>query len=403
MSDYERIEVEDGNLLDVEGFRGGAVAAKIKPSGKKDVAILRIEGGATAAAVFTKNRMPAAPVVLGRRALSESPKVRSLVINAGNANAMTGARGMGDAQDMARRTAELNGAPALVFSTGVIGVPLPMGRVMSGIEAATESLAAGTEAGAELAEAILTTDTFTKTGRVRIQLDDGREVTIGGMAKGSGMIHPNMATMLGFVGLDLPLRPEAAQEILRYAVDRSFHEITVDGDTSTNDAVLLLARGSGEAIGADDPAFERIRSAVTCLCAHLAREIVRDGEGMTRMMEVLVTGAATRADASAIAGAVATSSLVKTALAGGDPNWGRILAAAANAGIDLQSPKLTIGGIEVFADDGPLEVDAEAVDAAFSGDEVFIELRVGDGSESARRLTTDLTIDYVKINSEYTT
>ena len=403
-------EVGEGNLLSVPGLSGAAVRCGIKPSGNLDLALLRCDPPARAAAVFTRNRLPAAPVVLGRETLNSAAQLRSFVINSGNANAMTGARGLGDARQMASLCEAACGGPSLVFSTGVIGVPLPMDRIARGIAEAAGKLGTGASRGAEVAEAILTTDTFSKTGALSFDLpprdgSEARRVTVGGMAKGSGMIHPNMATMLAYVALDLPVRVPALQELLRRAVDRSFHEITIDGDTSTNDTVLLLSLGEGETLELGDPRLEVVGDAVSRLCEHLAMQIVRDGEGMTRIMELQVHEARDPAAARAVADSIAGSSLVKTALAGGDPNWGRILAAAANAGVDLDPDALVLelGGLKVFAGGAPLPVDSEALDRAFSADRVRVDLWMGAGSARARRYTTDLSVGYVRINSEYTT
>jgi glutamate N-acetyltransferase/amino-acid N-acetyltransferase len=296
-----------------------------------------------------------------------------------------------------------------VLSTGVIGVPLPIGRILDGIDRAVPTLAA--DKGAELARAILTTDTRTKTAAVEVQLpphagDPPRTVTIGGVAKGSGMIHPNMATMLAVVATDAPLGASLAREMLTDAVDESFHTITVDGDTSTNDSVLLLAGGADmPEISAGSERARLLGRAVGIVAGELALQIVRDGEGATRVARIDVRSARGRNQARAVASSIARSSLVKTALAGGDPNWGRILSAAANAGAGLVGERLSLrlGGIEVFSGGVPRPVDQDAVDSSFSEDEVLIELDLGLGSCSATVYTTDLTKGYVEINSEYTT
>lgn len=400
----------DGGLLSVPGLRGAAVASGVKPSGDLDLALVDLGRVMTAAAVFTRNELCAPPVTVCRERLAEQPRARCLVVNSGNANAMTGARGAADARAMLERAEAHCGGPALVLSTGVIGVPLPLDRVLDGIDRAAEQL--HDDAGDEVARAMLTTDTCTKTAarRVRLPAADGgspRTVTVGGVAKGSGMIHPDMATMLAVIATDAPLAPAAAAAILRRAVDRSFHTITVDGDTSTNDAVLLLAEAAGEsAVAVDSEAGRRLAAAVTAVAGELALAIVRDGEGASRVARIEVTGGRDEDEARRVARAIAGSSLVKTALAGGDPNWGRILAAAANAGVGLvgERLRLRLGGHEVFADGLPLTgVDQGALDAAFSADEVLIELELGLGPAAATMYTSDLTKGYVEINSEYTT
>lgn len=401
--------IPNGHLLSVPGFRGGAVASGVKPSGALDLAVIDLGRPVTAAAVFTRNELCAPPVTVCRERLAAEPRVRSIVVNSGNANAMTGAKGAADAQAMLERTEERCGGPALVLSTGVIGVPLPIQKILDGIDRASAEVSR--DAGDEVARAMLTTDTCTKKSARRVRLpetadDEARNVTVGGIAKGSGMIHPDMATMLAVIGTDAPLDSVAARQMLSVAVDQSFHTITVDGDTSTNDAVVLVAGGASMPVV--EPDSERgvlLQRAIAEVAQDLALAIVRDGEGATRVAEVRVNAARTDAEARAVASSIACSSLVKTALAGGDPNWGRILSAAANAGVGLEGPhlRLRLGGIEVFADEHPLAVDQTAVDRAFSGDEVLIELDLGLGSAQAHMFTTDLTKGYVEINSEYTT
>jgi glutamate N-acetyltransferase/amino-acid N-acetyltransferase len=401
--------IRDGDLLSVPGLRGAAVAAGVKPSGDLDIAVVDLGEPRTAAAVFTRNELCAPPVTVCRERLEADPRAGSLVINSGNANAMTGRRGADDARAMIERVEARCGGPALVLSTGVIGVPMPMACILDGIDRAAESLRR--DAGSDVARAMLTTDTCSKTAARRVRLpaaagDAEREVTVGGVAKGSGMIHPDMATMLAVVATDAPLDATTARLMLGQAVDRSFHTITVDGDTSTNDAVLLLAGGADmPAVTADSERGRLLQRAIDEVAESLALQIVRDGEGASRVAEVRVTGARDAPEARRVARFIACSSLVKTALAGGDPNWGRILAAAANAGVGLDDELLvlSLGGIDVFAGGLPLEVDQAAVDAAFSGDEVTIELDLGLGDAAATMYTTDLTKGYVEINSEYTT
>lgn len=382
------------SLFDVPGIRGGAVAAGIKPSGALDLAVLVAEQPLVAAGVFTRNQVAAAPVQVCRERLAASSTVRSVVINAGNANALTGRIGRRHAEAMVRATEQACGGPALVLSTGVIGVPLPMERVLSGIHRAA---AAVDDGGTGVADAILTTDTTRKTAVVRCG-----PYTVGGLAKGSGMIHPNLATMLAVVATDAPIPAPRLRAILARAVDRSFHEITVDGDTSTNDAVLLLAR-PGDPL--PDAVEAEVAAAITEVCRKLAVQIVEDGEGRARILTVEVRGAETDADAARVARSVATSSLVKTALAGGDPNWGRILAAAGNAGVALSEDALSLelGGVPVVVGGQVQDVDPELLTASFAAERVSAVLTLGRGRGRARMLTTDLTHRYVEINAEYTT
>jgi glutamate N-acetyltransferase/amino-acid N-acetyltransferase len=394
---WERLE--GGTVLSVPGLTGAAVRAGLKESRDLDLALLAAREPLVAAGVFTRNRMPAAPVLLCRERLARHPAARCVVINAGNANAMTGSQGLLDARAMADRAEERCGAPALVLSTGIIGVPLPTDRVLDGIDAAATRLSS--DAGLDLARAIMTTDTIPKHLALTHERRDGTRITVGGMAKGSGMIHPDLATMLSVVATDAPMTPRTARRVLAEAVDCSFHEITVDGDTSTNDTVLLLARQSD----APDAAGPDLQEGVTAVMRELAEDIVRDGEGASRIAHIRVTGAPSPAAARTVAHAVARSSLVKTALAGGDPNWGRILAAAASTEVPVTPEGLTLvlQGFPVFAAGRPLSVDPAALDQAFAREEVDIELGLGLGDACGQVMTTDLTHRYVEINSEYTT
>lgn len=400
--------IEGGDLFAVQGWRGAAVRAGLKPSGGLDLALLCADAPRAAAAVFTRNELPAAPVVLGRESLEAEPSVRSIVVNAGNANALTGERGLADARAMRDEVARTCGGPALVLSTGVIGVPLPLPRVLAGIRDAADRLATACP---EVADAILTTDTRRKTAALRVALPDApeapaRTATIGGVAKGSGMIHPNMATMLAIVALDEPVEPDALRALLERAVDRSFHEITVDGDTSTNDTVLLVG-GAGDRppVRRSDPRWAVLADGVEAVMRRLALAIVEDGEGCTRVMDLRVCGARDDDQARSIARAVAGSALVKTALAGGDPNWGRIVAAAANAGVPLaaQDLALELCGETVLAGGAPRDVDRQGLARRFAAPRVAVELTVGRGAGNARCVTSDLSTEYVRINSEYTT
>jgi len=395
--------------LEIPGVRTAAVRTGVKPSGELDLALIDMGRPVTAAAVFTTNELCAPPVTECRRRLARDPRARVVVVNSGNANAMTGSRGADDARAMLDRVEERCGGPALVLSTGVIGVPLPLDRVLDGIDRAAAELAP--DGGAGVARAMLTTDTCTKTSSRRVLLpaeggDRERTVVVSGVAKGSGMIHPDMATMLAVIATEAPLEPAGARRILGEAVDASFHTITVDGDTSTNDAVVLLAGGADmPTVDVDGPRGRRLAGAVREVATDLALAIVRDGEGASRVARIDVTGARTGDAARRVARSIACSSLVKTALAGGDPNWGRILSAAANAGVGLEGERLELrlGGIPVFRAGLPLEVDQGPVDRAFSGDEVGIALELGLGDAGATMYTTDLTKGYVEINSEYTT
>jgi glutamate N-acetyltransferase/amino-acid N-acetyltransferase len=378
------------------GFVAAGVRAHIRKE-KRDLAIVRSLPLATGAAMWTQNRVLAAPVVVSKLHL-EIAEPQAIVINSGVANAATGAQGEADAIATAERAAGLLGLSAeqvLVLSTGVIGAPMPMDRVLAGVDAAATALSP--DGGDEAAEAILTTDTHAKTS-----VAHGNGFTVGGMAKGSGMIHPNLATMLAVVTTDYPLEPGEALELLRPAVDASFNSITVDGECSTNDAVVLLSSGAAavERSPATDEAFVL---ALGNVCAELSHQIVVDGEGATLVAEINVSGALNAAEARAIAQRIATSPLVKTALFGHDANWGRVLMAAGSAPfnggyahLDPALVSLSYNGTAVLVGGTPQNVEPN-VDGAVC----TIDLDLGLGTGSAGYLTSDLSYDYVRINAEY--
>lgn len=385
---------EAGDLLSVPGLRGAGVACGIKESGKRDLAIVTADAPMRAAAVFTTCQVAAAPVRLGQAHLIERPSVKTIVVNSGNANAMTGAPGLADARRMVEAAEAACGGPAFVLSTGVIGRPLPMERVLDGIDQAARSLAP--DAGSDVADAFLTTDLTRKVAAERVG-----PYTVGGVAKGSGMIHPDMATMLAVVATDAPLAADRLPDLLRTGVDDSFHCITVDGDTSTNDTVLLLAHDSDD--GLDPDLQAKVEAAVRRVMRSLALQIVEDGEGVSRLLDIIVEGTASDADARTIARGVATSSLVKTAVAGGDPNWGRIVAAAGNAGVPFTTADLAIGDHVVVRDLAPTGAPQAELEALFAAPRVTVRLRVGEGPGHSHIVTTDLTHEYVSINADYTT
>jgi glutamate N-acetyltransferase/amino-acid N-acetyltransferase len=376
-----------------KGFVAAGVHARIRKE-KRDLAIVRSLEPAVGAAMWTQNRVLAAPVVVSQRHLAAA-EPQAVLVNSGVANAATGARGEADARASAETTAAALGIEpeqVVVLSTGVIGAPLPLDRVTAGIGAAAAALAP--DGGADAAEAILTTDTKPKTA-----VATGPGFTVGGMAKGSGMIHPNLATMLAVITTDYPLGPGEPIEFLRPAVAESFNAISVDGDCSTNDAVVLLANGASGA-SRDDDAFAEALHAV---CRDLASQIVADGEGATLVAEISVSGAASDAEAKAIACRIATSPLVKTALFGRDANWGRVLMAAGSAPfdggyahVDPLRVNLAYNGTKVLVDGAPTEVEPP-VDGAVA----TIDLDLGLGDGRAGYLTSDLSYDYVRINAEY--
>lgn len=396
-------KVISGGVTAPRGFKAAGVACGIKRSGKPDLAIVFSERDASAAGVFTKNEMAAPSVVLSRDNLAKG-SARAIVVNSGNANACTGKQGEADAVSMAEMTARALGLCAdevVVASTGVIGVPLPIDRIRRGIEEATASLS---DAGsADAAAAILTTDTFPKERAIEVELSGGT-VRIGGIAKGSGMIAPDMATMLAFLTSDASIHPDDLRSALRSVAERTFNSITVDGETSTNDMVVALANGaSGVKVGHGDlPAFEK---AFEKICSELAKMIVRDGEGATKLVEITVDGAKSDAEAKKAAMAIANSNLVKTAAFGCDPNWGRIVVALGHSGVRLDpgSIAIKIGGIGIVDAGSPLPFDEKAASDEFGKEEVRIEVNLGIGEGAATVWTCDLSYDYVRINSEYRT
>jgi glutamate N-acetyltransferase / amino-acid N-acetyltransferase len=392
----ERTQAAAGAVTAAKGFVAGAVHAGIRKT-KLDLAVVRSTVPAVGAGMFTANRVQAAPVLVSKAHLAQA-EPQAVVINSGVANAATGKQGELDALATAAEAAALLGIEpeqVLVLSTGVIGVKLPMPKLIAGL--AEIELAA--DKGADAAQAIMTTDTVAKESVV-----SRAGFTVGGMAKGAGMIHPCLATMLAVVTTDYPLEAREAQAFLKRAVNESFNRISVDGECSTNDAVLLLANGASgvERTPESDRMFA---AALSEVCADLSRQVVMDGEGATVLLEIHVTGAASEGEAEAVAKRIATSPLVKTAAFGRDPNWGRILMAAGSSFVSggfaqLEVDRLTLqmNGIVLFAHGEP--TDAEA---PLDGPVCKIELDLGLGKAGASYLASDLTYDYVRINAEYTT
>jgi len=384
-----------------KGFVASGVRAGIRKK-RPDLGLIVAEDGATAAAVFTQNKFQAAPVVLSKSALKKSGgRVKAVVVNAGCANAVTGKDGLDAARRVRTRTAELlrcDENEIFLASTGVIGVVLPDKKVLESLPDSIHRLSAG---GIDaLSHAILTTDVGPKVAQATFTLG-GRRGRLVGVAKGAGMIHPNMATMLAFVMTDANLSPAALQRALRTSVDQSFNSISVDGDTSTNDCVLLLASGKlGNEQRADLADFQRALDAV---CRELAWMIVRDGEGAIRVMELEVTGARSERDAKLAAHAIATSPLVKTALHGGDPNWGRILAAVGRSGarFAVKRVSLTAGPVTLVRDGQPAPYREKDAARVFSRERVPLRVDLGGGTARAVVLSSDLGHDYVSLNADY--
>jgi glutamate N-acetyltransferase/amino-acid N-acetyltransferase len=389
-----------GTVTSPEGFFAGATSAGINKRAvdKLDLAVLFSETPCLAAAVFTTNKLKAAPVLLSQKKLKSREKISALVVNSGCANAYVGEQGLIDAAELAGLVGEGIGvAPedVLVSSTGVIGVPLPMEKIRAGVDL----IVLARDGGNQLAKAIMTTDSFPKEAAVRVK--DGKAgFTIGAAAKGSGMIHPDLATLLCFITTDAAVEKAFLQQALKKAVDASFNMISVDGDTSPNDMVMVMANGLA---GSVPPApFEQ---ALEQLCIHLARRLAGDGEGATRLIEMTVTGAVNLAQARTAAKAVVGSSLVKAAVYGADPNWGRIMAAVGRSGAEVQASKfdLSVGKIAVVRAGKALPFDKSAVIKLLKAGEVLFSANLNLGSGSATAWGCDLSPEYVTINSQYMT
>ncbi len=454
MADWQAADwqVVSGGVTAPQGFRAAGIAAGLKPSGLPDLALIVSDVEAIAAGVFTTNQVCAAPVLYCQQRLAESPIMRAILCNAGQANASVGEQGWRDAIETTQLVGQgLDIAPTsvLVASTGVIGQRMRIEGIRSGLPQLISALSlTGSD---QAAQAITTTDLVTKTIALETHIDD-RPVRIGGIAKGSGMIHPNMATMLGFITCDAAVSPQLWQQMLSRAADKSFNQITVDGDTSTNDTLIALANGQSRtpAITTMGPAAAKLEAMLTEVCIYLAKSIARDGEGATCLIEVQVSGAATDAAARQVARTIAGSALTKSAIFGRDPNWGRIAGAAGRAGVAFDQKALAIRlGDFVLMQDGqpqsfdrasanayliqqaaasahplkaaatvsaensnalyvmvgnqPTVFDRPAAGIQFIEHPVVIAVKIGAGSGSGRAWGCDLSYDYVKINAEYTT
>ena len=400
------VKAIEGGVSAPAGFRSAGVACGIKKTGALDLALIASDGPASGAAVFTTNKAQAAPVLVSKARLHASGgRSQVVVINSGCANACTGPEGLATAESMADAAARACGVEAsrvLVASTGVIGVTLDRERIASGIAAAKAALAS--DGGANAARAIMTTDPFPKEVAVEITTDAGA-FRIGGIAKGSGMIEPLMATMLGVVTTDAAVEPHVLQRALAAVTDVTFNAITVDGECSTNDCVFAIANGaSGVSLGEKD--FAVLVEALRLVCEPLAIGIVRGGEGATKLVTVEVTGAATDVEAKRAARAIANSPLVKTAVHGADPNWGRLVAVAGRAGVDfnLDRARVRIGDVELFAGGRPFDERSAEASSHLQQRDVSLRVDLGTaGNGRARMWTCDLSADYVKINAEYRT
>jgi len=399
------IKTLTGGVAAAAGFMAAGVTCGVRDTRRRDLGLLFSEFPCETAAVFTRNVVKGAPLVVTREAV-ETGGVRAVVANSGNANVATGGRGIEDAramQDLAAEALGIEASEVAVASTGVIGVHLPMGRISSGIKAAAGEL---DEGGAGFAESILTTDTRAKEAVVRAEIG-GKTITVGGTAKGSGMVHPNMGTMLAFLTTDAAVENGCLQETLSRVTDRTFNRVTVDGDTSPSDMAILMANGAAgnEPLSLDSPDYPIFAGAVESVARTLAREIARGGEGATRLVEVTVDGAASEESAVAVAKSVVGSNLVKAAVFGEDANWGRVLTAMGYAGVAFDPNKVDLwfGPIKVFSRGEPVAHEEVEANATLAAGEVKITVRLGEGGASATAWGCDLSYEYVRINGSYRT
>jgi len=404
--------IEAGSATSPGGFSAAAAHAGLKADGALDVALLVSATSCATAGVFTKSALRAAPVLYDAEMLADRPgRTRAVAMNARVANACTGAAGLEAARAMARAAEEAAGLPphtALVLSTGVIGVPLPVEKVTRGLREAAAKLSPSPAAGADAARAIMTTDTRPKHCAVRLETPGG-PIIIGGMAKGAGMIHPDMATLLAVITTDAVSEPGTLRPFWKRVVDRTFNAISVDGDTSTNDTALFLANGhAGIDPSRDGATWKLFEEAVTEVARTLALAIVEDGEGATKRLEIQIVGAQTEAHAREVGRAIARSTLVKTAIYGGDPNWGRVLAAAGVAGVSLIADRISLqagtsnGWLTLASGGATALADPAKARAIFEQKAIRLRLDLGLGRAEAVVWTCDLSPDYVRINSDYT-
>jgi len=403
----------DSGLSAVQGYKTAGIHAGIKKA-KKDLALIVSNTPSAAAGVFTINKVQAAPVTYDKAIIAAGKSVRAIVVNSGNANACTGKPGLQNAETMGTTAAKALGAEkgteVLVCSTGVIGVPLPMETIKNGITAAAEELSTTRDSAANAAEAILTTDTFKKEIAVEITIE-GKPVVLAGIAKGSGMIHPNMATLLSFIITDANIEAATLQGLLGISISSTYNMISVDGDTSTNDTVLTLANGASNTplICRGTEEYAKFAEAFDYVHAYLAKQIVRDGEGASKFIEVQITGAANETDAKLLAKSIITSNLVKTAVFGEDANWGRILCAMGYSGAQFNpdTVDLTIsstqGDILLLKQGAPVPFDENIALAILKEHDIVIKATLQDGNADATAWGCDLSYEYVKINGEYRT
>ena len=407
--------IKDGTITNVKGIKAAGISAQLKKSGKKDLALIYSEKKAVSAAVFTKNLVKAAPIILNMENIKNG-NTQAIIVNSGNANSCTGETGLENAKKMTEFAANelgLKKEEILVQSTGIIGVQLDMEKIETGISKICKKISK--DGGNDAAEAIMTTDTFTKQICAEIEID-GKTVTVAGMAKGSGMIHPNMATMLAFTVTDVNIEKSLLQKIFSEITDSTFNMISVDGDTSTNDMACVIANGASEnkkIVDESSEGYSKFKEALYFVNQELAKLIAKDGEGATKLIEVAVTGAKSKKDAQKVAKSVITSNLFKAAVFGEDPNWGRILCAVGYSEAQLIVDKVNIflgndinalqKGVQVAKNGMGIEFDNEKAVKILKNEKVEILIELNDGEFSSTAWGCDLSYDYVKINAEYHT
>jgi glutamate N-acetyltransferase / amino-acid N-acetyltransferase len=408
MKSFSVSPVEAGSIVTPKGFSAAGIHTGVKRY-RLDLGVIYCEVPASSAAVYTLNKVQAAPIKVTKDSIAQAGKLQAVIVNSGNANACTGSKGVEDAYKMRKTTAEVFNIPehfVAVSSTGVIGEFLQIEKIVNGIKKIKALTQVKFDAAERFNEAILTTDTINKRACFQTTID-GKTITFGGAAKGSGMIHPNMATMLAFLTTDANIEPESLQKALNQVIDVTFNRITVDGDTSTNDTVIVMASGlaNNDPLTEAHPEWERFVYALKMTCEHLAKKIARDGEGATKLIEVQVKGAINNEEAGKVAKAIVGSSLVKSAIFGTDANWGRIICATGYSGanIDPETIDISIGNIQTLKDGMPIPFSEEEATNYLATENItiFVDLHVGDGFGKA--WGCDLTYDYVRINAGYRT
>ncbi|MDP4156392.1 MAG: bifunctional ornithine acetyltransferase/N-acetylglutamate synthase [Bacillota bacterium] len=402
----DMVILENESVTLAKGFKAGGIYCGLKKSGNLDLGYIVSEVPATAAGVYTTNVFQAAPLLVTQESISKEKKLQAIIVNSGNANSCTGDQGVKDAYEMQKEFASELGIKehyVAVTSTGVIGEKLPMDKVLSGIK---QILKEENEAVGKFQTAILTTDLAPKNIGVQIKVD-GKIISIGGAAKGSGMIHPNMATMLGFVTTDANIEQDSLLAALKEVTNQTFNMITVDGDTSTNDMVLVMANGmaGNNTLTIEHPEWNIFVNGLKLVCQELAKKIAKDGEGATKLIEVQVNSANSQSDACAVGKSIISSNLVKTAIYGTDPNWGRIVSAIGYSGVPVEPNlvKVSIGSFVVFENGLPCPINEEEVKQYLEQDTIQIFVELNQGDDSAAAWGCDLTYDYIKINASYHT